>query len=415
MSLNKFTSDHGLLQVDSTNGDVKGLSVASGKTHTVNNSITLAGTDGTTMTFPGTTDTVVTLTATQTLTNKTLTSPVITGSTTNGQILFISSGAVAADTSLDDGHTTANTLTYAGTGGIAITNGTAQTQALIVQNPTAATSGSVGNAPQITLAGTYWTGAASAVDQWYLTTSIATGTNGTSTLQLLHSGSTGNAIFQLGLGSSTNTGKLQVITEAVAAGGSNFSSPVISFVGAYYNNTSSVTDTWNIQEVLGAGATPTSTLTFSHAGSSGVASVSLPCTVSKYNSIATAGNGLVADLYQSLSTGLVANFNSGSAQTLFTPGAAGMYRISVYMATTTAATSSSTMPSITIGWTDAGGTARTKALIATSAGNTTTYQVDADMRVYTNGSTAVTLTCAGYASSGGTALAYCLGITAEQM
>jgi len=57
---------------------VTGLVVASGKTHTVNNSITLAGTDATTMTFPGSSDTVVTLGATQTLTSKTLTSPTMT-------------------------------------------------------------------------------------------------------------------------------------------------------------------------------------------------------------------------------------------------------------------------------------------------------------------------------------------------
>lgn len=54
------------------------LTIAAGKTHVVNNSLTFAGTDATTFTFPGTTDTVVTLTATQTLTNKTLTSPTLT-------------------------------------------------------------------------------------------------------------------------------------------------------------------------------------------------------------------------------------------------------------------------------------------------------------------------------------------------
>lgn len=54
------------------------LTIANGKTLTANNSLTLAGTDSTAMTFPGTSDTVVTLTATQTLTNKTLTSPVMT-------------------------------------------------------------------------------------------------------------------------------------------------------------------------------------------------------------------------------------------------------------------------------------------------------------------------------------------------
>ena len=51
---------------------------AAGKALTVNNSLTLAGTDATTMTFPGASDTVVTLAAAQTLTNKTLTTPTLT-------------------------------------------------------------------------------------------------------------------------------------------------------------------------------------------------------------------------------------------------------------------------------------------------------------------------------------------------
>ena len=58
-----------------------GFSVAGGttsKTLTLNNSLGLSGTDGTTFTFPGASDTVVTLAATQTLTNKTLTSPTLT-------------------------------------------------------------------------------------------------------------------------------------------------------------------------------------------------------------------------------------------------------------------------------------------------------------------------------------------------
>jgi hypothetical protein len=48
------------------------LTIANGKTLTASNSITLAGTDATTMTFPNSSDTVVTLGATQTLTNKTI-------------------------------------------------------------------------------------------------------------------------------------------------------------------------------------------------------------------------------------------------------------------------------------------------------------------------------------------------------
>jgi len=58
-----------------------GFSIAGGttsKTATINNTLTFAGTDGTTMTFPSASDTVVTLAAAQTLTNKTLTSPTLT-------------------------------------------------------------------------------------------------------------------------------------------------------------------------------------------------------------------------------------------------------------------------------------------------------------------------------------------------
>lgn len=58
------------------------LTIADGKTATVNNTLTLAGTDATTLTFQGT-DTYVGRTTTDTLTNKTLTSPVMTGASTN--------------------------------------------------------------------------------------------------------------------------------------------------------------------------------------------------------------------------------------------------------------------------------------------------------------------------------------------
>jgi hypothetical protein len=63
------------------------ISVAAGKSLTVNNILTLAGTDATTMTFPGTSDTVVTLAAAQTLTNKTINgSQLVAASVTSTQI-----------------------------------------------------------------------------------------------------------------------------------------------------------------------------------------------------------------------------------------------------------------------------------------------------------------------------------------
>lgn len=74
--------------------------VASGKVLNVSNSLTFAGTDGSTMTFPATSDTVVTLGATQTLTGKTLTSPTLTtpvlGTPSSGTLNNCSSYAATA-------------------------------------------------------------------------------------------------------------------------------------------------------------------------------------------------------------------------------------------------------------------------------------------------------------------------------
>lgn len=53
------------------------FTLTNAKTFAVTNSLTLSGTDGNTLTFPSGNDTVVTLTASQTLTNKTLTTPTI--------------------------------------------------------------------------------------------------------------------------------------------------------------------------------------------------------------------------------------------------------------------------------------------------------------------------------------------------
>lgn len=72
-----FTTVNGL----TLTANATGFSVAGGttsKTLTLNNSLTLAGTDGTTITFQGT-DTYVGRTTSDTLTNKTLTAPTITG------------------------------------------------------------------------------------------------------------------------------------------------------------------------------------------------------------------------------------------------------------------------------------------------------------------------------------------------
>jgi hypothetical protein len=75
--------------------------VASGKKFGVSNSITLAGTDATTMTFPSTSDTVVGLTVTQTLTNKSLqssTTTVVDNVDATKKIAFAASGITTGTT-----------------------------------------------------------------------------------------------------------------------------------------------------------------------------------------------------------------------------------------------------------------------------------------------------------------------------
>src|SRR5579862_2730495 len=72
-----------------------------------------------------------------------------------------------------------------------------------------------------------------------------------------------------------------------------------------------------------------------------------------------------------ISTGLVANYNAGTAYTIYTPTVATPLRITVTQAITVAGATSSTLPSLTLGYTDVGGIARTVAMIATSTTNTT--------------------------------------------
>lgn len=72
-----------------TNNGGNTLNIAANKTFTVNNTLGLSGTDGTTFTFPSTSDTVVTLTASQILTNKTIGS---TGLTFSGATTDITTG-----------------------------------------------------------------------------------------------------------------------------------------------------------------------------------------------------------------------------------------------------------------------------------------------------------------------------------
>ncbi len=94
------------------------LTIANAKTYVVSNSLTFTGTDSTSFAFPATSDTVVTLTATQTLTNKTFTAPALgaaTATSINGLAITSSTGTLTITNAKT--LSVSNTLTFTGTDG----------------------------------------------------------------------------------------------------------------------------------------------------------------------------------------------------------------------------------------------------------------------------------------------------------
>ena len=114
-------------------------------------------------------------------------------------------------------------------------------------------------------------------------------------------------------------------------------------------------------------------------------------------------------------TALTANYNSGSAKTLLaTPVAGGVYKVRGVQAINRVATTSCTFPSLTLSWKDAGGISRTQALVSTSTTNSTNTITTFDYTFHADSSAAITITSAGYASTGATSMRYSLGYTLEQ-
>ena len=91
------TSINGLT-INSTTGT---LALANAKTLTISNSLTFTGTDATSFAFPGASDTVATIAATQTLTNKTLTGPTISGGSIDNAALGATTPASVKATTIE--------------------------------------------------------------------------------------------------------------------------------------------------------------------------------------------------------------------------------------------------------------------------------------------------------------------------
>lgn len=111
----------------------------------------------------------------------------------------------------------------------------------------------------------YWNGSAAVSSGWQTYASAGTGTNPATTLNFYAPANLNTANVLFGINPST-----------IATSGTNYSSPKIDARGSIWNGSSGVGDDWTIQNVVGTGTSPTSTLTFAHSGSTGSAAVQMP-------------------------------------------------------------------------------------------------------------------------------------------
>jgi hypothetical protein len=253
------------------------LTIADGKTLTASNSLTFTGTDSTSFAFPGTSDTVVTLTATQTLTNKTLTTPIISSISNTGTLTLPTStdtlvGRATTDTltnkTLSSGVLT-GTLTAGG--GVGTNGQVLQSTSTGVQWATVA-AGNVGTVTSIT-AGTGLTGGTItssgtiAIDSTVATlTGTQTLTNKSLTSPIVTGTITaGGAVGEDGqVLTSTGTG-VYWTTPAAGAGGTGNSFTTIAVSGQSSVLADSATDTLTLAAagVIGVITSPsTDTITF---------------------------------------------------------------------------------------------------------------------------------------------------------
>jgi hypothetical protein len=75
---------------------------------------------------------------------------------------------------------------------------------------------------------------------------------------------------------TSNQASANISALGTATSGTNYSSGLTTFNASYWNGSAAAADSWTLNNVLGTGANPSSTLTFAHSGSSGAAGLALP-------------------------------------------------------------------------------------------------------------------------------------------
>lgn len=136
---------------------------------------------------------------------------------------------------------------------------------------------------------------------------------------------------------------------------------------------------------------------------------------SSYNGITSVSNGLSQIVATIDATTQAANIGTA---TLYAVPSAGFYRVSIYITVTQAATTSSTMPSTTIAYTDgnSGTNSHSTTTTATNASNSlTTSFAQTTYVLYAKASTNITYATGSYASTGATVMQYALRIKVESL
>jgi hypothetical protein len=134
-----------------------------------------------------------------------------------------------------------------------------------------------------------------------------------------------------------------------------------------------------------------------------------------YNGITSVSNGLSQVVATIDATAQAANI---ATATLYAVPSAGFYRVNIYITVTQAATTSSTMPSTTITYTDgnSGTNAHSTTTTATNASNSlTTSFAQTTYVLYAKASTNIQYATGSYASSGATVMQYALRIRVEAL
>jgi len=173
-------------------------------------------------------------------------------------------------------------------------------------------------------------------------------------------------------------------------------------------NFSAVTPIFDILEAVTIqGATANLAL-----NSQGSGTLTTNSTFSEYNNVATVGLGIPSEVQTVDQTLVQANISSTAITNV-----AGFYRLSCTIVETQAATSSSTLPSCVITWTDADSGATLTATFTSGSptGNTKSTYVAGQAPLIHTGATNVNYSTTSYASSGATAMQYAIHIRLEAL